>query len=171
MVLTQCMGNRKVCWKLCYIKLFTISHDYSQSLLHSVLTNVDGFAIVHQSPSEVKLDGKLATPLYCICSGHCLEYNYVWMVSGQHVGCNSPVLWVKTPGNGIHFVTHHTYHFSADLHSTDIPILCLWWVIVSILPFWWCLTCQVDPYTADCISGRYRLSLTATLVCQLFSLH
>ncbi len=75
-----------------------------------VWTVTGAFEIVYQSPTEVVLDGELAVPIYCVCSGHCLEYVYEWTVSGRTVGHDSTVLWVKTPGlyrcREEHNVTH-----------------------------------------------------------------
>ena len=55
--------------------------------------------VMYQSPEEVivQSDGN-AIPLYCVASAHCIEYKYEWQVGGQHTGCNSPILWINTPG-------------------------------------------------------------------------
>lgn len=101
-------------------------------LLYSIFFGVDDFTIVHQSPSEVKLSIKLAIPLYCICSGHCLEYNYAWMDSGQQVGCNSTVLWVKTPGLYRCHVTHHITHMECLSSLISVTECTKGWTIIII---------------------------------------
>ena len=43
-------------------------------------------------------EGGPAIPIFCVASGHCLKYTYVWRVAGRRVGSNSCVLWVNQPG-------------------------------------------------------------------------
>ena len=55
--------------------------------------------MVHQSHYKIALrDGGPAIPIFCIASGHSLEFTYEWKVSGRTVGTNSCVLWVNQPG-------------------------------------------------------------------------
>ena len=64
--------------------------------------------VVYQSPEEVILqpDGG-AVPLYCVASGHTLEFKYKWQMNDQHIGCSSPVAWVNQPGLYRCRVEHH----------------------------------------------------------------
>ena len=83
------------------------------------------FEVLYQSPSEVPFDGKQAVPLYCVCSGHCLEYIYEWTVNGKKVGYNSTVLWVKTPGLYHCLVVHNVTHkecLSSMISVTKTPV-------------------------------------------------
>ena len=55
----------------------------------------DPFRVVHQSPTTVLLPSTdSAIPLYCIASGHTLDYKYQWDITMKLPG-NSPVIWVN----------------------------------------------------------------------------
>ncbi len=99
---TLCMARKEVCCSLPYVA--------GQFISLSAFMGTGGFVVVYESPSEVTLSGEEAIPLYCVCSGHCLEYVYQWTVSGSEVGYNSTVLWVKTSGMYRCRVTHHLTH-------------------------------------------------------------
>ena len=68
------------------------------------------FGVACQSPSVVRCDGIHAVPLYCICSGHRIEFICTWTMSGNELGCNSAVVWVKNPGLYRCRITHHVTH-------------------------------------------------------------
>jgi len=73
--------------------------------------------VIHQSPAEVMLTQEEQTiPLYCIASGHCLEYTYRWNLSGRHTGVNSPVCWVNQPGLYQCRVEHHIMQDECSSH-------------------------------------------------------
>ena len=50
---------------------------------HTMTMKTGVFSIVHQSPSKVFLNGVDSVPLYCVCSGHCMKYEYEWTVNGR----------------------------------------------------------------------------------------
>lgn len=57
-----------------------------------------GFHVLHQSPARITMrDGKVEV-LYCVVSGHNLEYKYTWENALGPVGINSPVLYAFEPG-------------------------------------------------------------------------
>ena len=46
-------------------------------------------------------------PIYCVASGHLLDYQYQWVHSGYgELSFSSPVVWVSTPGCYHCTVTH-----------------------------------------------------------------
>lgn len=55
-------------------------------------------SIVHQSPSQIVLTGKDSIPIFCIGSGHSLDFEYKWNSGDNEIPGNSPVLWISSPG-------------------------------------------------------------------------
>ena len=51
--------------------------------------------MVHQSSKTILGE---ENPLYCVVSGHCLDYTYSWKHGASPVGENSPILWPDQVG-------------------------------------------------------------------------
>lgn len=62
--------------------------------------------LVHQSPGKVFLQDGKTIPLYCVTSGHSLDYVYQWKRGSLSLHGNSPVLWVNKVGSYICNITH-----------------------------------------------------------------
>ena len=57
-----------------------------------------GFCVLHQSPTRMTMSNGKVEVLYCVVSGHNLEYRYTWKNALGLVGINSPVLYAFEPG-------------------------------------------------------------------------
>ena len=60
------------------------------------------FTILHQSTSPMMIapetDVRAVEPLYCIASGHNLQYKYMWDNITEVVGVKSPICFAFEPG-------------------------------------------------------------------------
>ena len=59
----------------------------------------DVLSIIHQSPSKIVLSqGTESFPIFCVASGHSLDFVYRWNSGDKEIRGNSPVLWISSPG-------------------------------------------------------------------------
>lgn len=57
---------------------------------------------------------KESIPLFCIASGPTLDFVYKWNSVDKEIPCNSPVLWVSSPGTYRCVVTAGWYSCSSN---------------------------------------------------------
>ena len=59
----------------------------------------DVLSVIDQSPSKIVLSqGTESFPIFCVTSGHSLDFVYRWNSGDKEIRGNSPVIWISTPG-------------------------------------------------------------------------
>lgn len=77
------------------------------------------FCIVHQSPGKVSLRSGSTIPLYCVASGHSLDYTYQWKRGSVTLYGNTPVLWVNQIGPYICNITHSSNNAASQVINVE----------------------------------------------------